>query len=190
MTDVTYTPPSRPAPKRASRPASSPRLTAKKQRMLVAAAIERLVDLLDEIEPDADEEPSLGWPSDYEFWPQASAEQQHFKGYGNGDDREAQCEDEGAEHDGKEPSLGSLDRAVDQTRWAEGFKGLQDDLELDNADREPSLGSLNSCGQSESQELWAKSNRDDREDEHDGRECDQHSWPNPMAENRVGEVQS
>lgn len=49
------------------------RMSAAKQRMLVAAAIERLVDLLDEIEPDidlepepdnepqGDEEPTMGW---------------------------------------------------------------------------------------------------------------------------------
>lgn len=37
-----------------------------------------------------------------------------------------------------------------------------------------------------SQENWASGSRDDLEDEHDGREHHQQSWPNPMAENFIG----
>ena len=58
------------------------------QRNLVAQTIERLLDLLDAIDPDPEEEPSLGWPIDWEGFPQVADEQHHLKGYGTGDDRE------------------------------------------------------------------------------------------------------
>ena len=50
------------------------RLSSAKQRKLVEAAIERLVELLDDIDPDPESEPSLGWPTDYEFFPQVSGD--------------------------------------------------------------------------------------------------------------------
>ena len=50
------------------------RLSSAKQRKLVEAAIERLVELLDDINPDPESEPSLGWPTDYEFFPQVSGD--------------------------------------------------------------------------------------------------------------------
>ena len=176
MTSTDYTPPKSRAPQQASRPASSrpKRLSANRQRNLVAQTIERLLDLLDAIEPDADlepngdDEPSLGWPTSHEIFSQTT-----LNGYDTGDDREGHSglgltEDDEPDVDG-EPSLGSLDRMVNQNRWAEGG-GWGTDVEHDDADKEPNLGSLNSCGQSVSQEQWAKSNRDDREDEHDGAE--------------------
>lgn len=62
-----------------------------------------------------------------------------------------------------EPSLGSLDRAQDQTRWA---AGSTDDSELDRSDDEPSLGSGDGwSGEHASQENWARGVRDDREDD-------------------------
>ncbi len=65
------------------------RLSATKQRNLVAQTIERLLDLLDAIDPDPEEEPSLGWPTDLVAGvPQPSAEQHRIKGYDIGDDRE------------------------------------------------------------------------------------------------------
>jgi len=58
-----------------------------------------------------------------------------------------------------EPSLGSLDRLVDQTRWGGGCSG-DTDAELDTADDEPSLGSLD---YHHSQDQWAASRRRDLE---------------------------
>jgi hypothetical protein len=73
------------------------RLSATKQRNLVAQTIERLLDLLDAIDPDPEEEPSLGWSDGNGLYPQVSAEAHHSRAYGTGDDRELQCEDEGAD---------------------------------------------------------------------------------------------
>ena len=52
-----------------------------------------------------------------------------------------------------------------------------------DADLEPSLGSTSCIGAlgPQSQEHWAAGSSDDLEDEHDGREHHQDSWPNPMA---------
>lgn len=70
------------------------------------------------------------------------------------DDREAEI---------AEPSLGGLDRAQDQTRWAAGGT---DDAELDRSDDEPSVGSGDGwSGEHASQENWARGGRDDREDD-------------------------
>ena len=133
MTDATIHPQSR-APKQALRPAPSKRISAAKQRKLVETAIERLIDLLDAIEPDpdleanGDEEPSLGWPIPDPRWNHSTpdptggddreldaADDEPWLGwtelearYGkyselSCSDLEEQCEDEGAEHDGREP---------------------------------------------------------------------------------------
>jgi hypothetical protein len=101
-------PPAASAGRQSAKPKRT-RLSASKQRRLVETAIERLVALLDEIDPDPDleddasGEPSLGWPVPDEWFG-------HRIGFDTGDDREqqcedegAQCEDEGAEHDGAEP---------------------------------------------------------------------------------------
>jgi hypothetical protein len=69
------------------------RLSPQRQRNLIAQTIERLLDLLDAIDPEADDEPSLGWNN------QGSQERVHS----SPGDREWDCEDEGAEHDGCEP---------------------------------------------------------------------------------------
>jgi hypothetical protein len=63
------------------------RLSPQRQRNLIAQTIERLLDLLDAIEPDPEAEPSLGWPTDWEGFAQVQADTHHLKGYGNGDDR-------------------------------------------------------------------------------------------------------
>jgi hypothetical protein len=152
--------PARPAKPRAKRIAPA------KQRKLLENAIERLVELLDEIDPDADLEPNgdnepwLGWPipqeklgqrlntgasssgdagddrehdtadnepdlgwtekeartGKYDLWKQGEDEHdgsEPFLGWKNEGsqerlhsspgDREWDCEDEGAEHDGAEP---------------------------------------------------------------------------------------
>ena len=130
MTDashITATPdPRTPKPKR---------ISAAKQRKLVETAIERPIDLLDAIEPDpdlednADGEPSLGWPIPDQRWGNCTgdnggddregdtADDEPWLGwtemearYGkyselSCSDLEEQCEDEGAEHDGREPDV-------------------------------------------------------------------------------------
>ena len=51
---------------------------------------------MDEIDPDSESEPDLGWPTDHEFFPQVSAEGHHAKGYDIGDDREGSGQMAGA----------------------------------------------------------------------------------------------
>jgi hypothetical protein len=58
-------------------------------------------------------------------------------------------DDDEREPEEREPSLGSVDRAVNQSRWS---VGSCDDAEHDDSDREPSLGSLD---HNWSQEAWA-----------------------------------
>jgi hypothetical protein len=67
-----------------------------------------------------------------------------------------------------EPSLGSLDRAKDQTKWGRPQFVLREELdcELDDADDEPSLASPEnhpSSGSGGNQQRWAAGNADDRE---------------------------
>lgn len=74
------------------------------QRMRVRAKLERvinkLINVLDQIDGDpdledgADDEPSLGSVGG------------HVSDWGRTDDLEFACEDEGAEHDGREPEYG------------------------------------------------------------------------------------
>jgi hypothetical protein len=92
MTNAHYIPPHSRETKQASRPASSrpKRLSANRQRNLVAQTIERLLDLLDAIEPDPEAEPSLGWT---DAWDQEN----RINRLGNKLDLEEQCEDEGAD---------------------------------------------------------------------------------------------
>jgi hypothetical protein len=66
-------------------------------------------------------------------------------------------DDDERELEEAEPSLGSLDRTLDQVRWA---MGACDDAEHDDSDLEPSLGSLDS---NHSQERWAGGDRRDLE---------------------------
>jgi len=71
-------------------------------------------------------------------------------------------DDDEREPETDEPSLGSLDSALDQIRWA---MGASDDAEQDDCDSEPSHGSLD---HNHSQERWAAGGR--RDLEHDGAE--------------------
>ncbi|WGR67847.1 MULTISPECIES: hypothetical protein [unclassified Bradyrhizobium] len=73
--------------------------------------VKDLIDFLDQLEADPDLEPSFGSVA---------------YGYGPGAD---ECEPDDAE-----PSLGSLDRAMDQVRWA---MGACDDAEHEHDGREP-----------------------------------------------------
>lgn len=94
-------------------------------RAVVEAEIERLIELLDWFDPDSDLEengdlePSLG----------------SFMGSAQSADLELDMSDD-------EPSLGSLDRAIDQTGWS---AGSADDVE-EGDDDEPSLGWSNPLG--------------------------------------------
>lgn len=103
---------------------------AKGDRASVATTIERLIDMLDAMEPDpdledgGDDEPWLGWCG------------QSRKQYGGRDDREeacedegGQCEDEGAYAD-KEPSLGwTSDEAL--TGFYTDFTDRDSDREME-----------------------------------------------------------
>ena len=82
-----------------------PAVTRQRLRRRLTVLIDRLIAALDEIDGDpdledgADDEPSLSaaipqaiWEGSQDAWAQ-----------GADDDREVACEDEGAEHDGREP---------------------------------------------------------------------------------------
>lgn len=82
-----------------------PAATRHQFRAQVCRLIDRLINVLDDIdgdtdlEPGGDDEPSLSaavptmsWEGSQDAWLQ-----------GPDDDREDQCEDEGGEHDGREP---------------------------------------------------------------------------------------
>lgn len=86
-------------------PVEHPALTKQRLRERLTRLIDRLVCALDEIDGDpdfedgADDEPSLSasiptlsWEGTQDCWLQ-----------GEEDEREDVCEDEGAEHDGREP---------------------------------------------------------------------------------------
>lgn len=78
-------------------------VTLTRDRLCIASTIERLIDMLDAMEPDPDLEPYLADTG--------------------GDDREYACEDEGADSGDFEPTMGSsndLHGSTDQTRWAWG----------------------------------------------------------------------
>jgi hypothetical protein len=157
------------------------RITPTKQRKLLENTIERLVELLDQIDPDpdlednGDREPSLGWPI-----PQAKL--------GQGLNTDADCRGDfgdDREHDtaDNEPELGWTEMEARFGKYSDGG----DDDQVDN---EASLG-----WQNESSQGRLHASRDDCEEqcedegaEHDGREIDGDSWPNPMGENRIGEV--
>lgn len=76
-------------------------------RAAIEEAIERLIALLDAMEPDADAEPSLGW-----------ADSCHLGGC---DDREDECEDEGAQCDDE----GAIDYDPPGFIWGGGEDGRE-----------------------------------------------------------------
>ena len=94
-----------------------------------------------------------------------------------------------------EPSLGSVDRAMDQNHWkgATFVPVYNHDLELDDADTEPLLGSV-ATHDHLSQDYWAQGNRDDREgdgcadDREEDRADDEPAlgWPEHMAQGAGG----
>jgi hypothetical protein len=98
--------------------------------------IDLMLEFLDGLEEDPDLEPTLGFM--------------------NGPPEMDECET--PEDD--EPSLASLDRMADQTRWA---VGSMSDAELDESDDEPSLGS-GAVGVHSTQSQWPQGRGDDTED--------------------------
>lgn len=102
--------------------------------------VDMMIEYLDGIDPDPDLEPSFGSVA-----------------YGYG----AQA-DECEPPEDTEPSLGSPDRSVDQTRWSAGSK---DDHEHDDCDDEPSLGSIDPSMWRGDQTRWAAGDRRDLEDD-------------------------
>jgi hypothetical protein len=179
-------------------------------RKKIERTLDKLIGLLDALDPDPDLEPSLGYnpygsmdqesddadnePSlgathalnQEQAWrsPLVIGTDLEFDGEGVPDaDKEPDVDLEPDNDD--EPSLGSRDRDVDQLAWSAGGSSYCDaavDLEHDNADREPSLGSRNALDQMN----WSRGSRDDREDEHNGREPDEDFERDP-AENGVGD---
>jgi hypothetical protein len=95
--------------------------------MLVAAAIERLVDLLDEIEPDDEEPDSDGEPSLGSLTSCGSADQMNWAG-GGMDDRERTGF--ATESDDEEPTLG----------WGAGIDQSSLGHMASDGDNEPELG--------------------------------------------------
>lgn len=101
-------------------------------RQRLSGLIDRLICVLDDLDGDpdledgADDEPSLSasiplahWSGSQDLWVQGAA-----------DEREEACEDEGGEHDGREPSLVGVHffSAVDEdheTNAPETGEGLQ-----------------------------------------------------------------
>ena len=113
-------------------------------------------------EPSGDEsEPNLGAPDHMmsckaQWWSFVDRICDQTR-WANGcrDDREVECEDEGAciqsqphDEESGEPSLGAVECHHDQTGWS--FGGCNDG-EVDDSDREPSLGSLHDIDQ----QLWS-----------------------------------
>jgi hypothetical protein len=111
----------------------------RKLRQKAADEIDRLLEFLDASDIDPDLEPTLG--------------------YMNGPPEMDECE----LPEDDEPSLASLDRMADQTKWAAG--GMMD-AELDESDDEPSLGS-GAVYANSSQSQWSQpgADSDDREED-------------------------
>lgn len=144
-------------------------------RRIASEEIERLITFLDRTEADADLE-------DDEPRDQPNGDEDEGADSGVGDP------DGLIEQTTGEPSLGSFDRMANQEKsylqrgaWLGSYP---DDSELDDADREPSLGARESHPSVHMQQgsspighqlAWGCGARDDREDEHDGREPDDHS---------------
>jgi len=108
-----------------------------------------LIDILDDIDTDPNLEPSLAAWSIYTANNGLSVEGQNLA-------------DECEISEDSEPSLGSLDRAVNQDRWAEGGSWPGVDYEQDDSDLEPTLGSLD---HNHTQEQWAAGGRRDMEED-------------------------
>lgn len=105
-----------------------PALDFRHWRASIEAEIERLIGILDEFDGDADLEPTLGSPSSDPGWTNRGGSQT-FWAAGSTEDGEAEdvCEDEGAEHDGREPALGWTDMESRYGKYGLGVDGEQED---------------------------------------------------------------
>ncbi len=113
--------------------------------------LEAMVGFLDELDGDPDLEPSLGSAAPHQ---QVT---QEIWAVGNTDDREQECEDEGAGNEDNEPSLGWPETGCGvQSLKNTGFNGFTSDLEEacedegaqcdDEGDRSSDSGLDEACG--------------------------------------------
>ena len=114
-----------PTPARAFAAHLPPELRAKMEE-----AIERLLAILDAVDPDPEAEPRLGSNEDHAGW-RATGDQRHWGNSGT--------EDREDEPEGPEPSLGWTASIIQAGR---GWLGGLDDAEQEHDGREPSLGWL------------------------------------------------
>ena len=154
------------------------RLRAKCER-----AVERLLAVLDTLEADPDEEPSLGFsePSRPDW---AGGLDQRRIAEGSTDDREQGDDDEpnvGWESHGAQVSLGAgAHDAEPALGWSDNMDQTRHRRSTTEHEDEPALGFLErhsaaSCDQNEHDLGYGRG--DDREDEHDGREPDVEDEP-------------
>lgn len=128
------------------RPPAPETLRLRRIRAEAEAAIERLIAMVDELDPDPDLEPTLGFipPGGLDDGEPDDPEEPSL-GSTNGIDQSAwaagNTEDAEGEDSDLEPSLAALLTQTDQTGWA-GGSGDDRDYELDDSDREPDLGAL------------------------------------------------
>lgn len=97
------------------------------QRHLDAA--HALMAVLDEIDGDADSEPTLGAPNSSPGWVDHGSQTMWAAGSNADGEAEDVCEDEGAEHDGREPALGWTDM---ESRYGRYGLGIDDEQEEDD----------------------------------------------------------
>ena len=90
---------------------------AKGDRTSIATTVERLINMLDAMEPDPDNEPTLGWSTVGEMGSRDDLEEEC-------EDEGAQCEDEGAATGDNEPNLGRLET---MHQGIGSYGGLSDD---------------------------------------------------------------
>lgn len=139
-----------------------------KDRASIATTIERLINMLDDLdddpdlEPSADAEPGLGWPENRVC--------QSEKACGADDDREADDVD-GEDGGDAEPSLGWTGTGAASLSGNRDDREAEDEHDEDNGDKEPTIGA-NETRNGESQERWALSayglDEIEVEDEHGG----------------------
>ena len=93
-------------------PLEHPALSRQRLQQRLAALVERLIDALDsmdldaDFEPDGSDEPSLAFQETRSWDSQDNVIRLSPIGGDHFTDLEEACEDEGAEHDGREPELG------------------------------------------------------------------------------------
>jgi hypothetical protein len=104
---------------------------AKGDRTSIATTVERLINMLDAMEPDPDNEPTLGWSTVGEMGSRDDLEEECEDEGAQCEDEGAQCEDEGAQCEDEgaatgdnEPNLGRLET---MHQGIGSYGGLSDD---------------------------------------------------------------